>query len=76
MIDDTMRLRALAMARAVADPELAGGKLLRLLAGDRWDLIEPLAAESPNIHRRVRGRRVREQPLSMGLVQARAAAAG
>lgn len=73
MIDDTMRLRALGMERAVADPELTGGKLLGLLAKDRWDLIETLAEEPPKFHKCVRGKRLRQQPLSMGLAQARAA---
>ena len=73
MIDNTMRLRALGMERAVADRDLAGEKLLRLLAADRWDLLETLAKDSNDMHKRVRGRRLRQQPLSVGLAQAHAA---
>lgn len=74
MIDDTIRRRALGVVRAVADRDLAGKKLLRLLSEDRWDLIETLAKEPRDIHRRVRGRRIARQPESTGLVQALAAA--
>lgn len=73
MIDDTMRLRAVGMKRAVADRDLAGEKLLRLLAADRWDLLELLAKESKGRHKCVRGRRLRQQPSSLGLAQAHAA---
>lgn len=75
MIDETMRRRALGMGRATADPDLRGEKLLRLLAADRWDLIEQLAEEPRDMHRRVRGRRYARQPLSPALEQARTAAA-
>ena len=70
MIDDTMRRRALGMVRASADRDLAGDKLLSLLAHDRWDLIEILADEPAEIHRRVRGRRHSRQPSSPGLTRA------
>lgn len=73
MIDSTMRSRALGIRRAVADTDLAGEKLLRLLASDRWDLLEALAEEPLDVHKRVRGRRLRQQPRSIGLEQARAA---
>ncbi len=73
LIDDKMRLRALGVERAVADSELSGKKLLRLLEENRWDLIELLAKESSSFHTRVRGRRISKQPMSMGLAQARAA---
>ena len=71
MIDETMRRRALGMERAAADRSLAGSKLLRLLADDRWDLIEQLAEESNDVHQRVRGRRHSRQPLSPALERAR-----
>ncbi len=74
MIDETMRRRALGMERAAADRNLAGSKLLRLLANDRWDLIEQLAEESKDVHQRVRGRRHSRQPLSPGLERARGVA--
>lgn len=73
MIDETMRRRALGMERAVADRTLAGNNLLRLLANDRWDLIEQLAKEPKDVHQRVRGRRHSRQPLSPGLERAREA---
>jgi len=75
MIDETMRRRALGVKRASADRDLAGEKLLRLLATDRWDLIEQLAEEPRDMHRWVRGRRHALQPLSPALEQARTAAA-
>jgi len=75
LIDKTARRRALGMERAAADPELAGSRLLRLLADDRWDLIEGLADEPKDFHRRVRGRRHSNQPLSPALNEARVAAA-
>lgn len=73
MIDETMRRRALGMERAAADRTLAGNNLLRLLASDRWDLIEELAKEPKDVHQRVRGRRHSQQPLSPGLERAREA---
>jgi len=75
MIDDGFRQRALGMQRAVADRELSGQSLLRLLADDRWDLIESLASESNEVHKRVRGRRIAKQPPSAGLEQMHAATA-
>lgn len=74
MIDATTRRRALGMERAAADADLAGARLLRLLRDDRWDIIEAVAEEPRDVHRRVRGRRTRKQPDSSGLMRAHAAA--
>ena len=72
MVDDGIRRRALGMTRAAADPNIAGSALLKLLSKDRWDIIERLADEPKDIHKRVRGRRHSQQPESPGLLQARA----
>jgi len=75
MIDQTARQRALGMTRAAADRNLVGAPLLRLLSGERWDLIERMAEEPAEIHRQVRGRRTAKQPASSALADARIATA-
>lgn len=69
--------RALAVQRAAADiVGLAGAPLLALLSTDQWDILESLADDPAEAHRRVRGRRVASVPPSEALTTARRVAAG
>jgi len=73
MVNATMRHLALGVQRAAADSMLSGDSLLRLLENDRWDIIEAIADEPPEFHRRARGRRVANQLPSKALRLAHAA---
>lgn len=72
LITPIHRKRATGIARAAADVSvLAGERLMALLRVGRWDLIELLADDPPEAHRRVRGIRVAEIPPSPALTAVR-----
>lgn len=55
-INETFQKWAVGVRRAAADRTgLAGSKLMALLKGSRWDLLEALASEPKHLHSSVRG---------------------
>lgn len=72
LITPVLRKRAFGVSRAAADiAGLAGEQLMVLIQAGRWDLIESLADDPPEAHRRVRGVRVADVPPSLALTTAR-----
>lgn len=75
MITEQHRRRAKGVSRAAADRGgLSGPRLLKLLASDRWDILEALGNENPQFHRTVRGWRPTSWQPTTAIEAARTAA--